>query len=174
MARHRGTIGRMRRFWSICWGSLVKPVRSIDAIRTSATVGEGVAIASIFGLLYSVAALTAYRTGRVPRSRAVTAIPATEYYRWQSLFTLPVTLAWITLLAASTRLVSKRLGGTGTAQSDFTMLAFTHTTPLIALMWLPDMVCYLLHLDERRYARLLSIYGTPAVTWSVALSTAGI
>jgi hypothetical protein len=164
----------MGRFWSICWGTLVRPGRAIDAIRTTATVGDGVTIASIFGLLYSLAALTAYRTGRVPRSRSVTAIPASEYYRWESLFTLPVTLLWITLLAASTRQVSKRLGGTGTVRSDFTVLAFTQSMPLIALLWLPDMVCYLLRLDSRRYARLVPLYGTAAVTWSVALSASGI
>ena len=168
------TIGTMGRFWSTCWGTLVRPGRTIAAIQTSATVADGAAIASIFGLLYSLAALTSYRIGRVPWSRAVTAIPAGDYYRWQSLFTLPVTLLQITLLAASTRQVSKRLGGSGTARSDFTMLAFTQSMPLIALLWLPDMVCYLRRLDERRYKRLVALYGTAGIMWSVALSAAGI
>jgi hypothetical protein len=55
-----------------------------------------------------------------------------------------------------------------------TVLAFTQSMPVIVLLWLPDMVCYLLRLDPRRYARLVPLYGTAAVTWSAALSATGI
>jgi hypothetical protein len=57
----------------------------------------------------ALAALTSYLTGRRPRGRVLTSIPAERYYLWQSLFTLPVTLLWITLFAASARQVARRL-----------------------------------------------------------------
>jgi hypothetical protein len=104
----------------------------------------------------------------------LTCIPAERYYLWQSLFNLPITLLWITLFAASARQVARRLGGTGTFGSDLAMLAFTQSAPMLALMWAPDMACYLLRVDERLYARLLAVYGSVAVAWAAALSAAGL
>jgi hypothetical protein len=60
--------------------------------------------------------------------------PPERYYLWQSLFTLPITLLWITLFAASARQVARRLGGTGTYGSDLGVLAFTQSAPMLALM----------------------------------------
>jgi hypothetical protein len=54
------------------------------------------------------------------------------------------------------------------------MLAVTQSAPMLALMWAPDMACYLLRVDERRYARLVAVYGSVAVAWAAALSVAGL
>ena len=162
------------RFWSHCWGTLTAPRRTTKLISSSATAGEGITIASAFGCLYSLAALTSYLAGRKPRGRVLKGIPAERYYLAQSLFTLPVTLLWFTLLAASARQLSKRAGGAGSFGSDFTMLAFTQSVPMIAAMWLPDMACYLLRVDERMYRRLVPAYGSAAMVWAAALSARGL
>lgn len=166
--------GAAARFRSYCWGTLAAPRRTTELIGCSATAGEGVAIAAIFGGLYSLAAFTSYLIGRKPSGRLLKVIPAERYYLWQSLYTLPMTLLQYTLLAAGARQLAKRAGGTGRFAADFTVLAFTQSMPMIAAMWLPDMACYLLRVDERRYMRLVSVYGSAATVWAVLLSAQGL
>ena len=162
------------RFWSSCSGVLLRPRRTITSISSSATIADGFAAASMFGCLYGLAALLAHARGREPRGRLPTFIPSRRHYLWQSVYTLPVSLAWMALLGGFARQLSKRLGGKGTFASDFTMLAFTQSMPMIALFWLPDVVCYLLGIDGPSYERLVVVYGPAAVTWAAVLSTAGI
>ena len=170
------------RLWSYCWGMLVAPRRTAEAINATATAGDGVAMASLFGGLYAVAALTSYLARRQPSGRTLKMIPAERYYLWQSGFTLPLTLLQFALNAAVARQVSRRLGGSGRFGPDFTMLAFTQAMPLLAAMWLPDMACYLmwgrrvgsLRVDGRLYARLVAVYAPAATAWAVALSARGL
>lgn len=170
------------RFWSRCWGLLAAPRRTTEMLKTSATTGEGVTMASIFGGLYAVAALTSYLVGRKPAGRTLKMIPAERYYLWQSVWTLPMTLLQFTLLAAVARRLSRRVGGTGNFGADFTLLAFTQSVPLLAAMWLPDMACYLmwgrrmgsLRVDERLYGRLVAMYAPIATVWAVVLSAQGL
>jgi hypothetical protein len=77
------------------------------------------------------------------------------------------------LLALFVRVGARRAGGRGVVGTDFTVLAFTHTAPMVVLMWLPDMVCYLLRLDARRYTRLLRVYVPAATCWAIGLATLG-
>ena len=162
------------RFWSYCWGTLAAPRRTTEVIRSSATAGEGVTIASIFGGLYAVAALTSYLVGRKPSGRLLKRIPAERYYLWQSVWTLPMTLLYFTLLAACARQLSRRAGGTGRFGTDFTVLAFTQAMPMIVAIWLPDMVCYVLRVDERLYLRLVAVYASVAAAWAAVLSAQGL
>lgn len=160
--------------WSLCWRSLVRPRQAARMIATSADPRQGWTVVTGFAALYSVAALAAYMTGRRPQRPLLRFIRAERYYLWQSLFTVPVTFAWMTLFASFVRSGARRVGGSGTYESDFTMLAVGHTMPVIAAMWLPDMTCYLLRVDDRRYRRLVAVYAPAATAWALALSTLGI
>ncbi len=162
------------RFWSYCWGTLVAPRRTTEMIRSSATAGDGVTMASIFGGLYALAALMSFLIGRKPSGRTLKMIPAERYYLWQSVFTLPMTLLYFTLLAAFARQLSRRAGGAGRFGADFTMLAFTQSMPMIAAIWLPDMICYSLRVDEQRYLRLVAVYASVAAAWAAVLSAQGL
>ena len=163
-----------RRYWSYCWGTLAAPRRTTKLISSSGTVGEGVTMASVFGSLYALGALTSYLIGRKPSGRTLKMIPAERYYLWQAMWTLPMTLLQYTLNAAFARQLSKRAGGTGRIGSDFTVLAFTQSMPLIVAMWLPDMSCYLSRVDEQLYLRLFSVYGPAATAWAFAMSAQGL
>lgn len=139
-------------------------------------------MATLFGGLYAVAALTSYLVGRKPAGRTLKMIPAERYYLWQSVWTLPMTLLQFTLLAAVARQLSRRAGGAGSFGADFTLLAFTQSVPLLAAMWLPDMACYLmwgrrvgsLRVDRRLYGRLVAVYASVATVWAVMLSAQGL
>jgi hypothetical protein len=160
--------------WSLCWRSLIRPRQTARVIAASADLRQGWTVVTGFAALYSVAALTSYLTGRRPQRPLLRFISAERYYLWESLFITPVTVAWMTLFASLARSGARRAGGSGTYESDFTVLAIGHTMPLIAGMWLPDMTCYLLRVDERRYRRLVAVYAPAATAWALALSTLGI
>lgn len=162
------------RFWSYCWGTLAAPRRTTEVIHTSATAGDGVTMVSIFGGLYALAAFTSYWIGRKPSGRILKMIPAERYYLWESVFCLPMTLLWFTLFAAFARRLSRRVGGVGRFGSDLTVLAFTQSMPMLAAMWLPDMICYVLRIDERLYRRPVAAYAPVAVAWAVVLSVQGL
>lgn len=131
-------------------------------------------MASIFGGLYALGALMSYLIGRKPSGRTLKMIPAERYYLWQSVFTLPMTLLYFTLLTAFARQLSRRAGGAGKFGADFTMLAFTQSMPMIAAIWLPDMICYSLRVDEQRYLRLVAVYASVAAAWAAVLSAQGL
>ena len=160
--------------WSLCWESLVRPRQAARVIAASADPRRGWTVVTGFAALYSVAALTSYLRGRRPQRPLLRFIPAERYYLWESVFITPVTFAWMTLFASLVRSGARRAGGSGTYEADFTMLAVGHTMPLIAAMWLPDMTCYLLRVDERRYRRLVAVYAPAATAWALTLSTLGI
>lgn len=161
--------------WSLCWGSLARPRQTARVAARSAEPRQAWAMVAGFAALYSLGTLAAYKRGRRPqRSPLMRVIPSERYYVWESVFQPPVTVAWMALFTTLVRAGSRRIGGTGTWQSDFNALAIGHTTPLIAAMWLPDMACYLLGLDERRYLRLVAVYAPTATAWAVGLSTFGI
>lgn len=161
--------------WSLCWGSLGRPRQTARVVASSAEPRQARAMVGGFALLYSLGTLGAHLTGRRPqRSPLMRVIPAERYYLWESVFQPQVTVAWMTLFSTLVRVGARRVGGSGTWQSDFNALAIGHTTPLIAAMWLPDMVCYLLRVDERRYLRLVAVYAPTATAWALAVSTLGI
>lgn len=41
-------------------------------------------------------------------------------------------------------------------------------------MWLPDITCCLLNVDQRRYLRLVALYAPAATVWALAVATLGI
>lgn len=128
-----------------------------------------------FAGLYSIATLTAQLMGRRPsRSPLMRVLPAARYYAWETVFQPPVTVAWTALFAALVRAGAKRCGGRGTYRSDFDQVALGHTIPLVVAMWLPDMVCYLLRLDEWRYRRLVAGYAPLATAWALAVTVTAV
>lgn len=166
-AGRRPSVGRL---W---WDVLVRPRPTVASLAEAATVRQGMLATCGFAGLYSLAAWTSYRTGRRPRQQTLTFIPPDRYYQWESMFMAPLTVAWMGLLALFVRAGAGRVGGRGTVGRDFAVLAVTHTAPLVVLMWLPDMACYLARLDEGRYARLLRFYVPAATAWAIGLATAG-
>lgn len=128
----------------------------------------------MFAGLYAVAAFTSYRKGRTPQRPLLHFVRPERYYLWESVFIAPVTFAWMTLFARLVRRAARRVGGSGTYESDFNILAMAHTVPLIVAMWLPDMACYLSGVEERRYQRLVTLYAPAATAWAVALCVIGI
>ncbi len=164
----------MRRFWSTFGNILARPGPTLKAIAAEPSGREGLAVIALFGSLYSLAAFTSYQIGRQPRGRLLTFMPAERYYLIESFYCLPLTFLWMALFAGSVRQLAARAGGTGSYDADLSVLAFSQTTPMIALFWLPDMACYLLRVPERRYRKLVPIYGSAAMAWALVLSTAGI
>lgn len=161
--------------WSLCWGSLVRPRRTARVLAGSADTRQAWTVVGGFAVLYSVGTLAAYLTGRRPQdSPLMRVVPRERYYLWESFFQPPVTVAWMTLFTTLVRNGARRVGGTGTWQSDFNALAVGHTPPLVAAMWLPDMICCLVRLDERRYLRLVAVYAPAATTWALAVAALGV
>ncbi len=152
----------------------MRPRQTARVIAGSATLRQGWAAVTGFAALYSLAALTCYLTGRKPQRPLLRSIPAERYYLWEALFVAPVTFGWMALFAAVVRAAARRVGGTGSYESDFTMLAVGHTMPLVVGMWLPDMTCYLRRLDDRHYLRLVAVYAPAATAWALAVCTLGI
>lgn len=158
----------------LCWGVLVRPRSTIRALARSSTAGQGVLVAGGFGLLYSLAALLAHRAGYRPTGQVLRSVPPERYYLWESVFVVPVTMAWMGSFAWFVRRAAARCGGRGSAAADFTMLAATQVPPMVVSMWLPDVVLSLLRTERQRYLRLVRIYAPAAVIWAIGLSTCGI
>jgi hypothetical protein len=125
---------------SRCAGILFRPRKTIEAIESSPDWEQGLAITSIFGAAYSLAALTAYLAGHRPIAATPRFIPRDRFYLWESTYVAPLTVAWMGLFTTLTRFCAKRLGGTGTAQSDFTVLAFAQSIPMTAGFATPDLL----------------------------------
>jgi hypothetical protein len=57
---------------------------------------------------------------------------------------------------------------------DFAVLAFAQSIPMTAGFAGPDLLCYLLRLDDASYRRAVKAYGPVAVAWALTLSSYGI
>jgi hypothetical protein len=128
----------------------------------------------VFAGAYSVAAFASFLTGRMPQRPMLRFVRPERYYLWEAAFVAPVTFAWMRLFATLAHSVAHRLGGHGRREAVTTVLAIDHTAPLIVAMWLPDMACYLIRLDERRYRRLVAVYAPAATAWALVLCTLGL
>lgn len=157
------------------WGeSLVSPRSAARRIADRPDEGLGRTAVAGFAVAYSVAALTSFLTGRLPQRPMLRFVRPERYYLWETFFVAPVAFAWMRLFTTLAHRVAHRWGGHGGREAVTTVLAVDHTAPLIVAMWLPDMACYLLRLDEQRYRRLVAVYAPAATAWALVLCTLGL
>jgi hypothetical protein len=97
-------------------------------------------IVIIFAFLYSVGALTAYLKHHLPYGwEPFIKIPINQFFLWESIYLIPITIATWILLAGCVQLVSKLFQGTGSFEDTFALLGLPFFV-LIPGMFIPDFI----------------------------------
>lgn len=162
-----------KKFWHYCWGIVFKPSRTLKQLASEPSLSYAFAAYFLFGLLYGLFSLVVYFAGHTPVGILVNFIPAKDYYLWEGLFMIPVTMQIYLLFAALAHLFARLLGGKGSFEATLSVLGFTYSIPLIVLFWIPD-VLFFSFFGSSVQLTLVPFYATVAGLWTCIVSVIGI
>ncbi len=162
-----------KKFRNYCWGMIVRPVPTLKQVASEPSLSYPFAAYFLFGLLYGLFALVGYFSGHTAAGVLVNFISAKDYYLWEGLFMIPITMQIYLLFAALAHLFARLLGGKGSFEATLSVLGFTYSIPLIVLFWIPD-VLFFSFFGSSVQLTLVPFYGTAAGLWTFLVSVIGI
>lgn len=135
----------LRRGFSYLFSPIHRPILSIEMFlcdprrTTYAALGLW-----LLGILYTVTVAVGYQRGFGAVVPPLLAIPAEEYYFWQSFFCMPLFFVVAILFAGSARLLASLFRGRGSFEDDFALVGIALVFPIFLTMWLPESALILL------------------------------
>jgi hypothetical protein len=162
-----------KKFLYYCWGAIIRPVPTLKQIAWEPSLAYPFAAYFLFGLLYGLFALVGYFSGHAAAGILVNFISAKDYYLWEGLLMIPITMQIYLLFAALAHLFARLLGGKGSFEATLSVLGFTYSIPLIVLFWVPDVLLFSCFGSSVQLT-LVPLYGTAAGLWTFLVSTIGI
>jgi hypothetical protein len=98
----------------------------------------GVGGCLVMGVLYTITVLVGYLHGFGAVWEPWLPIPAEEYYLWETFFIIPVYFLVFATAAGVMQLLARGLGGAGSFEDTFAVVALGSIVPTVVLMWLPE------------------------------------
>ena len=113
---------------------------------------HGVFACLLLGTLYTVSVFIGFLNGFGAVVEPILPIPPSEYYLWETFFTIPVFFAILVTAGAVTQFISHGLQGTGAFKDTFSVLSLGITLPTILLLWIPEtlVLVFLPHLRAQQ------------------------
>lgn len=106
----------------------------------------------LLGILYTITIYIGYRNGFGAVVKPFLAIPAEEYYFWETFFALPVFIIIAIVFSGISRLMSSALKGNGSFENIFSIYCISITFPMFITMWIPESILIILFPSERATA----------------------
>lgn len=101
------------------------------------------------GILYTITIYIGYRHGFGAVVKPFLAIPAEQYYFWETFFALPVFLMIAIVFAGLCRLIAHIFNGSGSFENIFSIYCISITLPMFLTMWLPESMLIIFFPSQR-------------------------
>jgi len=129
---------------------LYRPNRNLTRlIADRHRVGYAVLALLLIGVLYTIIVYIGSTRGFGAVTPPVLNIAPEDYYRWETIFGLPVYFISAIVFAGTARLIAHGLQGTGSYESLFAIYGVASVLPMVILLWIPEAILMVLLPDQR-------------------------
>lgn len=102
-------------------------------------------------MAYTITVYIGYRNGFGAVLEPFINIPASDYYFWQTFYTIPIFFIMAIIFAGTSRLLARLFKGAGTFENIFSIFCVSFTFPMFLTLWIPESLLIIFFPDQRLY-----------------------